>query len=85
MTRNNKSPPASPTAVVTKTDKQTPITPIKIVNHNTVLKTDNTSFFQYDNANNGNNDDTDWITIESKSPNIIKKQKTSTSLSPKQN
>jgi len=32
-----------------------------------------------------NNDDTNWITVELKSPNEYKKQKTSTSLSPKQN
>lgn len=84
MSRNNKSPPASPAAAVTKTDKPPPITPIKIVNRNTVFKT-NTSNIQFDSVNDGNNDDTDWITVEPKSPNAYKKLKTSTSLSPKQN
>jgi len=60
MTRNNKSPSASPFTGrrFIKTDKHTPITPIKIVNHNTVLKTANTNFLQCDNANDGNYDDT---------------------------
>lgn len=84
MPRNNKSPPASPSAVVTNTDKHKPITPIKIVNRNTVLKTANTNFPQCDNANDGNIDDTDWVTVEPKSPNVYKKHKASTSLSPKQ-
>lgn len=84
MLHNNKSPPTSPAAVVNKTDKRTPITPIKIVNRNTVLKTANTNYLQRDNANDSNNDDTDWITVEPKSPNVNKKQKFSTSLSPKQ-
>jgi len=70
--------------VVNKTDKRTPITPIKIVNRNSVLKTANTNYLQCDNANDGNNDDTDWITVEPKSPVVYKKQKFSTSSSPKQ-
>ncbi|KAL4141401.1 hypothetical protein QTP88_004046 [Uroleucon formosanum] len=69
MLHNNKSPPTLPTAAVNKTDKHTPITPIKIVNCNTVLKTANTKYLQCDNPNDGNNDDSDWITVEPKSPN----------------
>jgi len=83
MPRNNKSPPSSP-STVTNSDKHAPITPIKIVNRNTVLKTANTNFLQCDNTNDRNIDDTDWITVEPKSPNVYKKHKPSISLSPKQ-
>lgn len=59
MTHNKKSPMPSPVADAIKTDLHTPITPIKIVNHNTALKTGNANFLQSDNANFENNDDTD--------------------------
>jgi len=73
---------ASSPATIAKSQK--PITPIKILNRNTVLKTTNTSDLQYDNVNDENNDSVDWITVEPKSPNANKILKTSPGLCPKQ-
>lgn len=83
MSRNNTLPPSSSTTI--KLDKRSPITPIKILKHYIVSNIKTTTSFQYDNINEENNDNADWITVEPQSLKTNKRQNTSSGLSPKPN
>ena len=76
----NQTPPSTPVANLS--DKHPPITPIKILNRNSITKTTTNS--QIDNyTNEPENNSAEWLIAGPQSPKTNKRSNTSSGLSPK--